>query len=166
MTRRIPPRRFLPLLTFLSLLSSVLYLATGSCRFPPGRYPLEALADPVASEGVVFRGTADLEQTGNASWNLSLGLLIDNGSPEGVLVDLSRAMIRADETRWLTCRTTPGTDPSTLRFRLKEFQVERLALDCLDIPRPNRSFQVRIPLSGAGTAGYVDLSFGGVTEPK
>jgi hypothetical protein len=137
-----------------------------ACGYPPGFYELNALSagDDESLTGVLAR--VEVEHTPAGAWDLTLLIDLDNGSPSRPLVDLSRTLLRVDGMPWRPCRLGPDARPDDLRFRLGEFERRRVVVTCQDIPRPDRSLEVRVPVSGLGTRGYVDLPFEGLRPTR
>ncbi|MFH1467464.1 MAG: hypothetical protein ABIO70_23975 [Pseudomonadota bacterium] len=134
----------------------------GSCAFPAGRYPLEGLAESEVGRGnYVYSAKVTLDHRLTEGWDLILDMVVWT-ERETPMVDLSRVLIRADGTAWDSCHLPPGDDPSTLRFRLEEEERLPLILRCVGIRRPEQRLEVRVPISGTGNKGYVDLVFAGV----
>lgn len=125
--------------------------------------PLQPLASSeLGTEHLDLRATVELQYLPTRGWDMVLDMHLH--AHEGVrpLVDMSRTMWRADGVRWTSCTLPPEEDPDTLRLRLYEEESIRLVLRCEQIQRPARSLEVRLPVSGAGGKGYLDLAFTGV----
>jgi hypothetical protein len=141
-----------------------LFLAVlaGGCPLPAGRYPLEGLAGAeVGRDRTVAAARATLEHDPTEGWDLILDLVVQT-ERETPLVDLSRVLLRSDGTAWTPCHLPGGDEPDTLRFRLEEGERLPLVLRCVGIRRPQERLEVRVPISGTGDKGYVDLVFSGV----
>ena len=136
------------------------------CPFPVGRY---ALVPPIDPDGAVQFLDVDvrpfLENRGTEGWDLELQLEVAAHPGHTPWVDVGRVMLRVDGLRWLPCRaidaeTRRSIQPPPLRFL--ESQLQSYTLVCAAIARPNRSIEVRIPATGAGGKGYLELAIDGL----
>ncbi len=140
-----------------------LSLAAVGCAYPAGHYRLDTLASSdVGTQYLGVRAKVELEHLPVQGWDLILDLHLHAHSGKRPLVDLSRTMLRSDDTRWVSCQLPPEEDPDHLRLRLYEEEAIRLILRCLQVQRPEQQLEVRVPLSGAGGKGYLELAFAGV----
>ena len=141
-----------------------------ACAYPVGRYPLAAPSDPSASVQYLDVEVAPvLENRGAKGWDLELQLEIAAQPGHSPWVDLSRVMLRTDGLRWLPCRavdpeTRAAIEPSPLRFQ--DVQLHSTTLVCEAIARPSRMIEVRIPATGAGGKGYLELSIDGLRSGR
>jgi hypothetical protein len=144
-------------------LSCIAALWALGCPPPARLVPLRALPESdLGAEHLDLRAVAELQYTPNSGWDLVLDMhlrALDGARP---LVDMSRVMWRSDGLRWTPCRLPPEEDPDTLRLRLREEESIRLVLRCEQVRRPAERIELRLPVSGAGGKGYVDLVFPGV----
>jgi hypothetical protein len=141
----------------------VLLSLVAGCSYPAGRYPLEALPGSDSGTGnALTSARVALEHDPTTGWALVLDLVVEAERGARPLVDLSRVLLRSDRTAWVPCHLPPEDDPALLRFRLEEEERLQLVLRCVEVRRPERRLDVRVPLSGAGGKGYVDLVFSGV----
>ena len=133
------------------------------CAYPAGLYRLETLpSSDVGTEHLGVRAKVELDHQPVQGWDMVLDLHLHAHAGKRPLVDLSRTMLRSDETRWISCQLPPEEDPDHLRLRLHEEEAIHLVLRCLQVQRPERQIEVRVPLSGAGGKGYLELAFSGV----
>ena len=141
----------------------LLLLLLSGCAYPAGRYRLEALpSSDVGTEYLGVRAKLELEHEPMQGWDMVLDLNLHAHAGKRPLVDMSRTMLRSDETRWVSCHLPPEEDPDHLRLRMQEEEAIRLILRCQQVARPERKFEVRLPVSGAGGKGYLELAFSGV----
>jgi hypothetical protein len=133
------------------------------CRAQPSFVPLRALPESeLGTDHLDLRATAELQYAPSRGWDLVLDMnlrALDGARP---LIDMSRVMWRSDGLRWTPCRLPPEEDPDTLRLRLHEEESIRLVMRCEQVRRPSERLELRLPVSGAGGKGYVDLAFPGV----
>jgi hypothetical protein len=151
----------LPLLVGLSALGFLM-----GCPFPAGRYDLPP---PVAAAATVEYLDVSVRPVvfnlGVKGWELELQF--DFAARPGTypFVDPSRTMLRIDGQRWLPCKILDAETGASLRpkmIRFKESSIQSFTLVCSQVPRPNRSIEVRMPATGAGGKGYIELTIDGL----
>ncbi len=148
----------------MSKIIPLLSLAVG-CAYPAGHYRLASLpSSDMGTEYLGVRAKVELEHEPARGWDMVLDLNLHAHAGKRPLVDLSRTLLRSDELRWVSCQLPPDDDPNHLRLRLHEEESIRLILRCQQVQRPERKFELRVPLSGAGGKGYLDLAFTGVSN--
>ncbi len=136
-----------------------------ACAASPNRYALSSLPESETTNGQVeLRATVELVEQPLQGWDLVLDLSLLSSGRSRPMVVLSRTLLRSDGLRWQPCHLPPGDDPDTLRLRLYEEDSLRMVLRCQQIQRPERRLEIRVPISGAGGKGYVDLVFGGLSS--
>jgi hypothetical protein len=140
----------------------LLLLSLSGCAQQATRVPLQALPSSELGTGQLdVRASVELEFTAMHGWDmvLDMQLMSDQVRP---LVDLSRVLLRSDEQRWVPCSLPPEDEPDHLRLRMREGESLHLVLRCVQVQRPARRLELRLPISGAGGKGYLDLAFTGV----
>ena len=141
------------------LLAAVL----AGCPHQAALVPLQALASSdQGTDHLDLRAAVELQYQASQGWDLVLDMHLQAHEGARPLVDMSRVLWRSDGQRWTACKLPREEDPNSLRLRLHEEESIRLVLRCEQIQRPSRSLELRLPVSGAGGKGYLDLAFTGV----
>ena len=145
------------------MIHALVLAAVMGCPHQAGLYQLPVLPDSdLGTDKLDVRATVELQYQPTQGWDMVLDLHLHAHRGVRPLVDLSRTLVRSDELRWNGCSLPKAEDPDTLRLRLYEEEAIRLVLRCEQIQRPEHLLEVRVPVSGAGGRGYLELAFRGV----
>jgi len=154
---KLTPSRFLS--------AATLGLAASGCAYKAGLYPLQTLPESNrGTEHLTVQSKVELLYQPTRGWDLLLDLQLRAESGRRPLVDLSRTMLRTDGLRWVSCRLPPEEDPEHLRLRLYEEESVQMLLRCIDNQRPESRLEIRVPVSGAGGRGYLELVYSGLSN--
>ncbi len=140
---------------------AILLCASLLCAcLPAGTWTLPPLGQPEAPVLMMVSGAAEIDHVPTRGLDLRVEVSVRNDGQTMPRVDLSRAEVRVDGVRWVTCEMDPQTDRQALITTLAAGATFQAALECRDVPQPRESVEVRFFVSDAGGRGVIVVPFG------